>query len=681
MKIDTDQPVLGKFLNGRYKTIRVLSATVFGHTYITEDTWLANNLQCVVKHLKPQGHHPKRSEICKRQFTNEALILNQLGNHTQIPLLLDCFEDDQGFYLVQELIVGEPLLAKLPSSKHCDKRWSELQCLEFLQNVLCPLEFVHSQGFIHGDLKPSNLLQRAGDGKFVLIDFGAAQFIERPQGKPRVVPIKPSLASVAIPAIGYIPAEQLSGQPCPSSDLYALGMIAIQALTGLNPMELQAEPDSGELNWLSHVSVSNSLARLLNNMVRYDFKNRYQSATDVRAELKRLSIRSEEQGVRKEDLADQLTGESTLLALPTEAEELAQCLHTVSQLPNNANGENQKQRLSDRQVLLQAAAQSQLQMTKGDYAREVAIACLPKVPPLLSGMGAGMATSNAVAISLGLYTLLHATPSNPSLDLLERATQQYQIGNFEKAIALADTIPLESSVYQDAVLAKRRWRLEWNMAATQFKMVQEAFDEQRWQDVLEVARAMPDLNYWQLKVEPFVVAAQPEIELEAQELLKQAYNRAQEKDFRGALALIKQIPKETPTGAGIQPKLLEYTQKQQVKAESSLQKAYLRAAKKEFSQAMKFLAEIPEDTSAYETAQIKMAEYSQKQDFNEQLELQAQLDARLPKEVVKQAQLPKSDAAGGEEAHRSSKPSADLNPGSRLKEVAPKPVRSTGAKR
>lgn len=681
MKIDTDQPVLEKFLNGRYKTIQVLSATVFGHTYITEDTWLANNLQCVVKHLKPQGHHPKRSEICKRKFTNEALILNQLGNHAQIPLLLDCFEDDQGFYLVQELIVGEPLSAKLPSSKHCDKRWSELQCLEFLQNVLCPLEFVHSQGFIHGDLKPSNLLQRAGDGKFVLIDFGAAQFIECPQGKPRVVPIKPSLASVAIPAIGYIPAEQLSGQPCPSSDLYALGMIVIQALTGLNPMELQAEADSGELNWLSHVSVSNSLARLLNNMVRYDFKNRYQSATDVRAELKRLSIRSEEQGVREEDLADKLTGESTLLALPTEAEELAQCLHTVSQLPNNANGENQKQRLSDRQVLLQAAAQSQLPMTKGDYAREVAIACLPKVPPLLSGMGAGMATSNAVAISLGLYTLLHATPSNPSLDILERATQQYQIGNFDKAIALADTIPLESSVYQDAVLAKRRWRLEWNMAATQFKMVQEAFDEQRWQDVLEVARAMPDLNYWQLKVEPFVVAAQPEIELEAQELLKQAYSRAQEKDFRGALALIKQIPKETPTGAEIQPKLLEYTQKQQVKAESSLQKAYQRAAKKEFSEAMKFLAEIPEDTSAYETAQIKMAEYSQKQDFNEQLELQAQLDARLPKEVVKQAQLPKSDAADGEEAHRSSKPSADLNPGSRLKEVAPKPVPSTGAKR
>ena len=674
MKIDTNQPVLGKFLNGRYKTIQVLSVSVFGHTYITEDTWLADNPRCVVKQLQSQAHHPQRSEICKRRFINEALILNQLGNHAQIPLLLDCFEDDQGFYLVQELIVGEPLSAKLPSSKHCDKRWSERQCLEFLQNVLCLLEFVHSQGFVHGDIKPSNLLQRAGDGKFVLIDFGVAQFIECPQGKPRVVPIRPSLAPLAIPAIGYIPAEQVSGQPCPSSDIYALGMIAIQAITGVNPMELQADLDSGEVNWLAHVSVSNSLARLLNYMVRYDFKQRYQSAKDVRVELKRLSIRSEEQGVRQEDLAEQLTG-SSFVMLSTEVEELEQCIHHISQLPNNDNGENQDQRLSE--VLQISPSQSQIPMTKGDYAREIAIAIWPKLPPLLSGMGAGMATSNAVAISLGLYTLLHATPSHPGLDILERANQQYQIGNFEKAIALADTIPLESAAFQDALLAKRRWRIEWHMAAAQFKVVQEAFDEQRWQDVLEAARDLPDLNYWQLQVEPFVVAAQPEMEREAQEMLKQAYSRAQEKDFAGALTLIKQIPKETPTGAEIQPKLLEYTQKQQVKAESSLQQAYQWAARKEFSEAMKFLAEIPEDTPAYETAQIKMAEYSQKQDFNQQLALQAALNAQLPQEVVKQAPLPKNDAT----THPNSKPSTDLNPGSGLKEVAPKPVRTTAGKR
>lgn len=647
LKTDTEKLLIGQFLNERYKAVHVLSVGTFGDLYLTEDNW-NNNSRCVVKHLKSESWQPERSLLCKQQFANEVLILNQLGSHSRIPQLLDCFKNDQGFFLVQELIVGKLLSEILPSSFAAGNLWSEAQCLEFLDDVLGILDFVHRQGFVHGNLQPNNLIQQSS-GRFVLIDFGAATPIEPTSVKARVIPIRPAIAAIAIPAVGYIPAEQLSGQRCPSSDLYALGIIAITALTGLNPLELKADPDSGELNWQQHVSISEALAHLLNQMVRYQFKDRYQSATAVRAELKRLSMRSEVCNLSSEECSD-------LIVPAADFQELEECLHKISPSPDAV------------QMPILNLNNHDAALTKKEYARQIAIACLPKVPPLLSGMGAGMFSSNAVAISVGLYTLLHATPHNPGLDLLEQASQQYQMGNFEDAIAIANKIPLESSAYQDALLAKRQWRQEWNLAASQFEAIQIAFNEQRWQDVLDTARELPDLSYWQQQTAPFVVAAEPQLEVEAQRLLQAASERAAQKDFTGALTLIKQISPETPTGAEIKPKLFEYSQKQQIKAELSLQNAYQQAVEKDFIKALQYLAEIPQDTPAYEIAQVKMAEYSQKQAFNEQLALQAQLDARLPKEVIKPIQLA--------ESNKIPKQKGNLNPGSNLQEVTAKPVRS-----
>ena len=667
MKTYTNQPVLGKFLNGHYKIVQVLSTGAFGYTYLAEDTWLPGNAQCVVKHFQPNGNHPKRWEICKRLFMSEAETLNNLGNHDQIPQLLDCIEDRQGFYLVEELIVGKPLSAELPIREHCGKRWSEVQCLELLDDVLGILEFVHSQGVIHCDLHPKNLIRRTSDGRLVLIDFGAARPIGQTQAKPKVIPIQPSMAAVAIPPLGYVPAEQLIGQPCPNSDLYALGMIALEALTGLNPMQLQADRNSGELNWQQHVSVSKSMVYVLNPMVRYDFKNRYQSATDARRAIKGLAIRSEEQGMREEELSDQFVYESLSglqpLIAPIDAEELALCLHTVSPIAHSSSPQAALERGS--------AEESQSSSTLANQydAREVGLSCFPKLPPLVAGVGAGLATSNAVAISFGLYTLLHYAPSNPGLESLLRATEAYRAGNFDEAIALAQSIPSDSDVYQDSVNAIDEWRKEWNTAAAQFKAVEEAFNDGRWRDVLEEARKTPNVPVWQHKIQPFVLAAKPALETEAQQLLQRAYQRAAKKDFTGALDLLKQIPQETTTGAKIQPKITEYRQKQQIKAETLLQQAYQRAAKNDFNGALKYLSEIPEQTPAYEQAQIKMAEYSKKQDFLEEVQRQAKLNANLPKEQSDRNQLPQGPNVW--------MGFGDLNPGSQLKEVTPKAVRST----
>ena len=668
MNIETKQPVLGKFLNGRYKIIQVLSTGDFGHTYVAEDSWLSGTPQCVVKFFKPQGHHPKRGEICKRRFTSDAEALRKLGTHEQLPQFLDAFEDEQGFYLVRELIVGESLSAELPFNLYDNKRWSEIQCLELLEDVLGILEFVHSQGIIHGDIKPSNLIRRLSDGKLVLIDFGVAHPIHPSQVKPRAVPIQPAITPVAIPPLGYIPAEQFSGQLCPSSDLYALGMIAIQALTGLDPLQLPINTSSGQISWQREAAVSDALASILNGMVRYDFRYRYQSASDVQTVLKSLGIRSEEQHLTTEELPDS-SGSDALSDLP-EAKELALCFHDVSRLPQS--NFSQSSLIKEKPEVEDAKEEDTGSKIspKWEYARDLAIACWPKIPPVVTGIGAGIATSNALAISFGLYSLLHTAPANPALDILERATQQYQAGNFEEAITLAKSIPTDSAVYQKSVTAVQEWRSEWNKAEAHFKTVEQAFQEGRWRDVLEESRNAPEIAYWQYKLEALVEQAKPEVEVEAQHLLKEAYQLAARKDFTGAISLIKQIPPETPTGTKIQPKLKEYTQKQQIKAERLLQQAYQQASQRDFKSALKYLSQIPQDTPSYETAQAKMAEYSRKQDFQEEVERQVKLTAKFPQEDIKLSKLPQPSKS----SNKSSKASSNLNPGNQLKEVAPKPV-------
>lgn len=664
MNTNANHSVLGKFLNGRYQIVQVLSKGAFGQTYIAEDTWLLGRSQCVIKHLQPKGHHEKQWQFSYRQFVNEAEIQQRVNDHDQIPKLLDCFEDRQGFYLVQELIEGEPLIAELPISQYHEKPWSDRQCVELLSDVLGILDYIHNQGVIHGDLKPSNLIRRFRDDKLVLIDFGGSSQIQPTSDKRR-------LSSLTLPtssSLGYIPPEQLGGQPVPSSDLYALGMIAIQTLTGLNPAQLQIDPNTGEVNWRLQAVVSDALACIIERMVRYNINDRYQSATDVLIVLNRLVIRSEEQAMNNEEFSEQSVSDWSTELQPvialTDEQQLAQGLHRVSPQPplaNTSGGDNTPSASDPSQVNSNAKT--------GDLARELAISFLPKLPPLLSGMSAGVATSNALVISFGLYYLFHSTPTNPGLDLLEQAKEQYQAGNYEEAIALAQSIPNSSSAYHDSLVATQKWRQEWNKAAAQFKATEQAFKEQRWQDVLNEASKTPNIAFWQQKIKPLVEKAKPQLEAEAQQLLQQAYKRAAQKDFTGAITLIKQIHPETPTGATLQPKLAEYSRKQQIKANYSLQQAYQRAAENDFVGALKYLSEIPQDTPAYEKAQVKMTEYSQKQVVKEEVQRQATLAANLPKEEVQVTKVSPSP--------KPTKASKNLNPGTHLREVSPKPVPAT----
>ncbi len=271
----SDEPI-----GGRYRVIDCLRTTGFCKTYVAEDTHLPGNPRCVVKKLQPQSNEDFVLETARRLFDNEAKVLYKLNGHRQIPRLLAHLEVTKEFYLVQEYIEGNDLSQTeiVPGV-----RWQEIKVKRLLSDVLKILSFVHQNNVIHRDIKPSNLIRRASDGKIFLIDFGAVKEITNmtlTEGQGNVL-------TVAIGTPGYMAPEQQRGDPRVNSDIYALGVTAIQAITGVHPDQLPRDRDTGEIKWRDRApDCSEELAYVLDKMVRNDFLQRYQNANEALADIR-----------------------------------------------------------------------------------------------------------------------------------------------------------------------------------------------------------------------------------------------------------------------------------------------------------------------------------------------------------------------------------------------------------
>ncbi|MGL5805277.1 MAG: protein kinase domain-containing protein, partial [Xenococcaceae cyanobacterium] len=272
--------MIGDILQQRYQIVDFLGKGGQGHTYLAIDKHRPGHPRCVVKHLKPFFNEPRFLETAKRLFQTEAEILAKLSNYDQIPQLFAYFEQDSEFYLVEEFIDGQDLSKEMGSGKQL----GETYVMGLLKGILPVLEVLHQKGVIHRDIKPPNIIRRKSDKQLVLIDFGAVKQFQHDLTHAANL-------SIDIGSPGYTPSEQLRGRPKPSSDIYALGMMCIQALTGIHPRHLE-EDESDEVRWQHLTSVSPILADTLSKMVRHNTKERYKSATDVLIALERLNYQS-----------------------------------------------------------------------------------------------------------------------------------------------------------------------------------------------------------------------------------------------------------------------------------------------------------------------------------------------------------------------------------------------------
>lgn len=272
-------------LAGRYQIVQALGSGGFGQTYLAKDLHLPNHPLCVVKQFRPHPDQGATIEKLLELFDKEAKALYNLGNHDCIPRLLAHFNEENEFYLTQEYIEGHTLTDELASGI----KVNETQVISLLKDILEVLTFVHQNNVIHRDIKPSNLIRRKTDGKIVLIDFGAVKEVSR--GKSQ---IGMTSVSIAIGSFGYMPDEQAANKPRYASDIYAIGKIAIQALTGMRPDQLSDDPNTGELIWKKYAHVSPQLSAVLDRMVRSHFRDRYADAAEALLAIQSLSLDASE---------------------------------------------------------------------------------------------------------------------------------------------------------------------------------------------------------------------------------------------------------------------------------------------------------------------------------------------------------------------------------------------------
>jgi CHASE2 domain-containing sensor protein/predicted Ser/Thr protein kinase len=262
---------LGDLLVNRYRIEKVLAAGGFGITYVASDLQRPGDPECVIKRLRTANNSPQFVEIARRLFKAEAEILEILGRHDRIPQLLAYFESGTDFCLAEEFVRGQPLIDELP----IDKRLPDSYAINLLQEMLPILEFIHDRHIIHRDVKPNNIIRRT-DGGLVLIDFGAVKQLQ---------PGHASQQTVVIGTHGYASPEQLAGHPRISSDLYSLGIIAAQALTGIPPHMLEQDSETGNLVWQPFAKADSKLIAIVNKLTEYHFRNRYSSAIEVLRDL------------------------------------------------------------------------------------------------------------------------------------------------------------------------------------------------------------------------------------------------------------------------------------------------------------------------------------------------------------------------------------------------------------
>ncbi len=262
-------------LKERYRSIQPLGVGGFGRTFLAVDEDIPSKPHCVIKQLCLQSPGSLMAKKATQLFQQEAVRLDELGKHPQIPTLFAHFEQNRQLYLIQEFIQGPNLQQELQSKG----AYNETQIWELLQDLLPILDYIHTHKVIHRDIKPLNIIRRLEDNKLVLIDFGVAKLISN-------TALLRTGTITGTPE--YMAPEQVKGKTFAASDLYSLGVTCIHLLTEVPPLDMfDALNDCW--NWRDFLppgeSVDHRLGKILDKLLHNSLKDRFQSAHDVLAAL------------------------------------------------------------------------------------------------------------------------------------------------------------------------------------------------------------------------------------------------------------------------------------------------------------------------------------------------------------------------------------------------------------
>ncbi|MGF1589554.1 MAG: pentapeptide repeat-containing protein [Pleurocapsa sp.] len=287
-------------LHGRYHLVKGLGKGGFGATFLAADLALPGTPLCVIKQLRPNTDNPNFLLMARELFEREAKTLGRVGNHPQIPRLLDYFEDRQQFYLIQEFVKGNNLQQEVKKQGVLN----EAKARQVLKELLVILRDIHAQKVIHRDIKPANIIRREIDDKLVLIDFGV---VKNQVNSGGAAANQTALTAFAVGTPGFAPPEQLAMRPVYASDVYALGVTCMYLMSGKAPKNMDCDPVTGDINWFKHIKVSDSFAAILSKMLEIAVKSRYKSAEEV---LQALDLENHVDSLSESMLSYPTTGDT-----------------------------------------------------------------------------------------------------------------------------------------------------------------------------------------------------------------------------------------------------------------------------------------------------------------------------------------------------------------------------------
>jgi serine/threonine protein kinase, bacterial len=559
-----------QLLNDRYQIVEPLGKGGMGQTYIAHDTQRPNHPLCVVKQLKPASNDPEFMTVARRLFNSEAETLEKLGRtHDQIPQLLAYFEKEEEFYLVQDLVEGHPLNQEMPLGE----RWEESDVIHLLQEVLSILKIVHAQGVIHRDIKPENLIRRK-DGKLCLIDFGAVKQIRLHQ---TVYSQRVSL-TVGVGTPGYMPTEQCKGKPRLSSDLYALGMVAIQALTGMLPSQLQ-EDDTGEVIWRDQAQVSQPLGNFLGKMVSGHFKQRFETAAEALQALRCLEAEAE--------------------AMPDDGQERshrayeAQQTFKVGHFETHGDNRRPAQRAESRQSNSGASGNS----GGYDFTQQVAPQYCPSQQPMPTNARIGSPPKWLIGIGIAVSgfflvgSALHVQGKIAQSEFLRSIDQTYTANNFDDCLAQIKAASAQSS---SLYAISQSWEGKCQAAKAQqttLQEIQRLKANGQYAEAIEKAQSMTDA---QSKFYPEFQKALADNQFGLAEQL------ADKGLFSKAINLLTKIDANSSIQPEVQKRKFDWSEQMYSYAEKLYQEGQNRV---DFQQALGMMQAIPQGSPAYNRAQ------------------------------------------------------------------------------
>ncbi|MEH2309603.1 serine/threonine-protein kinase [Nostoc sp.] len=246
----------------------------FCKTFLAVDEAQFPPIPCVIQELSLEDE-------TSQTFQQKAQKLEELGKHPQIPALLNYFQDNGHFYLVQEFIVGTNL-AQVVEEKGA---FNETQIWQLLEDLLPVFQFISDRNIIHRDIKPQNIIRRSPitkKGDFVIVDFSTAKIVTE---------IDPLTSETSIGSPEYAAPEQAKGKAVFASDLYSLGVTCIYLLTQIPPFDLF---DIANDCWVWQQYLTNKvsdvwrqdskslrLAQILDKLLQNSVNRRFQLANEV----------------------------------------------------------------------------------------------------------------------------------------------------------------------------------------------------------------------------------------------------------------------------------------------------------------------------------------------------------------------------------------------------------------